>query len=45
MKYKERLSGHPAPLDAMVYLLGGETEVSISAKPFRLKAWNRARGW
>jgi hypothetical protein len=38
MKYKERLSGHPTPLNGMVYLLDGEIEFSISAKPFRLKA-------
>ena len=32
------LSEHTAPFDALVYLLGGEAEIVISGKPFRLKA-------
>ena len=35
---RQGLRGHTAPFDAMVYLLDGEAEVSISGKPFRLKA-------
>jgi quercetin dioxygenase-like cupin family protein len=31
------LSEHTAPFDAMVCLLDGEAEVTISGKPFRLK--------
>lgn len=30
------LSEHTAPYDALVYLLGGEAEVTISGKAFRL---------
>ena len=32
------LSEHTAPFDALVYVLDGEVEISISGKPFRLKA-------
>lgn len=32
------LSEHTAPFDAMVYVLDGEAEVTISGKPFRLRA-------
>jgi len=31
------LSEHTAPFDAMVYLLDGEADVSISGKPYHLK--------
>jgi quercetin dioxygenase-like cupin family protein len=31
------LSEHTAPYDAIVYVLDGEVEVTISGKPFRLK--------
>jgi quercetin dioxygenase-like cupin family protein len=31
------LSEHTAPFDALVYLLDGEVEISISGKPYRLK--------
>jgi len=31
------LSEHTAPFDALVYLVDGEAEVTISAKPHRLK--------
>jgi quercetin dioxygenase-like cupin family protein len=31
------LSEHTAPYDAMVYVLDGEVEVTISGKPIRLK--------
>jgi quercetin dioxygenase-like cupin family protein len=31
------LSEHTAPFDALVYLLDGEAEVTISGKPFRLQ--------
>ncbi|NJE06334.1 cupin domain-containing protein [Thermococcus sp. M36] len=31
------LSEHTAPFDAMVYVLEGEVEVTISGKPYRLK--------
>ena len=31
------LSEHTAPFDALVYLLDGEAEITISAKPFRLR--------
>jgi len=31
------LSEHTAPFDALVYLLDGEAEVTISGKPLRLK--------
>ena len=30
------LSEHTAPFDAVVYLVDGEAEISISGKPFRL---------
>lgn len=33
----EGLSEHTAPFDALVYLLDGEAEVTISGKPFHLK--------
>jgi len=33
----QRLSEHTAPFDAMVYILDGECEVTISGKPFYLK--------
>lgn len=33
----EGLSEHTAPFDALVYLLEGEAEITISGKPFRLK--------
>ncbi len=32
------LSEHTAPFDALVYVLDGEAEISISGKPLRLKA-------
>jgi quercetin dioxygenase-like cupin family protein len=32
------LSEHTAPFDALVHVLEGEAEVSISGQPFRLKA-------
>ena len=32
------LSEHTAPFDALVYILDGEAEVSISGKPLHLKA-------
>jgi len=31
------LSEHTAPFDALVYILDGEAEVTISGKPFRVK--------
>ncbi|MFH1486790.1 MAG: cupin domain-containing protein [Chloroflexota bacterium] len=31
------LSEHTAPFDAMVYVLDGEAEITISGKPFSLK--------
>ena len=31
------LSEHTAPFDALVYLLDGEAEISISSKPFHLR--------
>jgi quercetin dioxygenase-like cupin family protein len=31
------LSEHTAPFDALVYLLDGEAEISISGKPFSLR--------
>ena len=31
------LSEHSAPFDALVHVLDGETEISISGKPFHLK--------
>ena len=35
---KQGLSEHTAPFDAMVYVLDGEVEVTISGKPVPLKA-------
>ncbi len=32
------LSEHTAPFDALVYVLDGEAEISISGKPLRVKA-------
>ena len=32
------LSEHTAPFDALVYILDGKAEISISGKPFRLEA-------
>jgi quercetin dioxygenase-like cupin family protein len=32
------LSEHTAPFDAMVYILDGEAEVTISGKPYHLKS-------
>ncbi|MDP2897254.1 MAG: cupin domain-containing protein [bacterium] len=32
------LSEHTAPFDALVYILDGEAEITISGKPHRLKA-------
>ena len=34
----QELSEHTAPFDALVHVLDGETEVSISGRPFRLGA-------
>lgn len=31
------LSEHTAPFDAMVYVVEGEVEITISGKPYRLK--------
>ncbi len=31
------LSEHTAPFDAMVYVLAGEVEITISARPFKVK--------
>ncbi|MEI8174013.1 MAG: cupin domain-containing protein, partial [Deltaproteobacteria bacterium] len=31
------LSEHTAPFDALVYVLDGETEITISGKPHRLR--------
>ena len=31
------LSEHTAPFDAMVYIIDGEAEITISGKPFHLK--------
>jgi len=33
----QELSEHTAPFDALVHVLDGETEITISGKPFRLK--------
>jgi len=33
----QELSEHTAPYDAMVYVLDGEVEISISGRPFPLK--------
>ena len=35
--YNQGLSEHTAPFDAMVYVLEGEVEVTISGKPVSLK--------
>ncbi len=32
------LSEHAAPFDALVYVLDGQVEITISGKPFRLRA-------
>jgi quercetin dioxygenase-like cupin family protein len=32
------LSEHTAPFDALVYVLDGQVEITISGKPFRLRA-------
>jgi quercetin dioxygenase-like cupin family protein len=32
------LSEHSAPFDALIYLLEGEAEITISAKPYQLRA-------
>jgi quercetin dioxygenase-like cupin family protein len=32
------LSEHTAPFDALVHILDGEAEITISGKPYRLKA-------
>jgi len=34
---REGLSEHTAPFDALVHMLEGEAEVTISGKPFHLK--------
>ena len=34
----QELSEHTAPFDALVHVLDGETEISISGKPFHLNA-------
>jgi quercetin dioxygenase-like cupin family protein len=34
---RQGLSEHTAPFDALVYILDGEAEVTISGKPLRLK--------
>ncbi len=34
------LSEHTAPFDALVYVLDGETEITISGKPYHLKEGN-----
>ena len=33
----QELSEHTAPFDALVHVLDGETEITISGKPFQLK--------
>lgn len=33
----QELSEHTAPFDALVHVLDGETEITISGKPFHLK--------
>ena len=33
----QELSEHTAPFDALAHVLDGETEISISGKPFQLK--------
>lgn len=33
----EGLSEHTAPFDALVYLIDGEAEITLSGKPFHLK--------
>jgi len=34
----EGLSEHTAPFDALAYIMDGEAEITISSKPYRLKA-------
>lgn len=34
---EQELSEHTAPFDALVHVLEGETEITISGKPFQLK--------
>lgn len=34
----EGLSEHTAPFDALVYVLDGDVQITISGKPFRVKA-------
>ena len=34
----QELSEHTAPYDALAHVLDGETEITISGKPFHLKA-------
>jgi len=34
----QELSAHTAPFDALVHVLDGEAEITISGKPFHLKA-------
>lgn len=34
----QELSEHTAPFDALLHVLEGEAEITISAKPFRLKS-------
>ena len=36
----QELSEHTAPFDALVHVLDGETEITISGKPFELKSGN-----
>jgi len=33
----QKLSEHTAPFDAMVYVIDGEVEITISGKPYHLK--------
>jgi quercetin dioxygenase-like cupin family protein len=37
---EQELSEHTAPFDALVHVLEGETEISISGKQFHLRAGN-----
>ena len=37
---EQELSEHTAPFDALVHVLDGEAEISISGKPYHLKAGN-----
>ena len=34
----QALSEHTAPFDALIFLIDGEAEITISGKPFRLEA-------